>query len=76
MFLVHLSQKSWRAATSNEILIICHDFTMCSSMKLHACHMAATIAMPKSTSNIVILLVALPGRDLHMSNITVKSFIV
>lgn len=34
----------------------CDDFAMCSSMKLHAFHMAVARAMPKSTSNIIILL--------------------
>lgn len=63
MVLVALSQDSWRVATSNEIPVICHDFTMCSSMKLHASHMAVAIAMPKSTNNTIILLVALPGRN-------------
>lgn len=71
MVLVPLSQNSWRVATSNEILVICHDFTMCSSMKLHASHMAVAIAMPKSTNNTIISLVALPGRNLHTTFIRV-----
>lgn len=75
MVLVDLSQNSWRVATSNEILVICHDFTMCSSMKLHASHMAVAIAMPKSTNNTIILLVALPGRNLLTSYIRVDKMI-
>lgn len=71
MVFVDLSQNSWRVATSNEILVICHDFTMCSSMKLHASHMAVAIAVPKSTNNTIILLVALPGRNPHTSYIKV-----
>jgi len=71
MVLVDLSQNSWTAATSNEILVICHDFTMCSSTKFHASHMAVAIAVPKSTNNTIIFLVALPGRNLHTSYIRV-----
>lgn len=37
----------------------------------HASHMAVAIAMPKSTSNPIILLVALSGRNLHTSCIGV-----
>lgn len=61
--------NSWRAATSNEFLVICHDFTMCSSMKLHASHMAVAIAMPKSANYAAILLVALLEGNLHTSYI-------